>query len=292
MKFSYIYIFFAALVLVSCTDDIELQLDDPAPVLAIDGKLSQDSLSTIRLSEIQNYFASEIPNFSTHKNAQIDLFEDSVQVATYTFNDAEQRFEVNYPVKSEHFYHIEFSLESGDRYVSIPEWVEEVTPIDTLWYEVEESGFGGDDEGRRISVKLNTYEPEGLGDNYQWKAYVNGEYLSEPFDLTFNNDQFVDGQYIFQAEIFDFSEKDYNEYKSKSPTGQVFVTIEQHRTTELYYNFLFQVFQQTAVAGNPFSAPPAEIQGNVHLAGNPLDRVLGYYTVSYYDSKTIEVILP
>lgn len=292
MKLIHFILISMSISLYSCTDDITLNLEDPQPILVIDGKLSQDSLSTIRLSEIQNYFATTLPNWALHKNAQINLLEDSVPVGTYTYNLAELQFELNYPVVSEHSYHLELTLENGEKYISIPEWVEEVAPIDTIWFELEDGQFNDAEEGRNILIKINTLEPAGQGDFYQWKTYINGEYINEPIDLTFSDDRFVDGQYVNQFEVFSFNEKDFNEYKQNSPTGQVVVTIEQHKITELYFNYLNQVFQQTAIVGSPFSAPPAEIQGNVHISSDPLNRALGYFAATYFDAKSVEVIIP
>lgn len=292
MKLSHIFYLFVMVALASCTTDIDLQLDDPEPVLVIDGKLNQDSLNIIRLSEIQNYFASTLPDWNLHKNAAITLFEDSSQVAQYSFNDAKSRFEVTYPIQFDHFYHIEITLESGDKYLSQPEWVEEVSPIDSIWFEVEDSQFNDEEEGRDILILINTWEPEGQGDFYQWKAYINGEYLSEPFDLSFSDDRFVDGQFVNQFEVLSFTEKEYREYRDKSPTGQVIVTIEQHKITGTYYGFLTEVFNQTAIVGSPFSAPPAEIRGNVYQSNDPLKLALGYYAVSHYDAASVEVIIP
>lgn len=292
MKLSYIFAIFSAVTLYSCTDEIQIDLPDPEPRLVIDGKMSQDSVNIITLSEIQNYFANTPPNFNIHKNAQINLFEDSIQVDTYVFNDSLMLFESDYAAQPNHYYHIEMQLSNGENYVSSPEWVEEVSPIDTIWYDIEDGQFNEEDEGQDIIVKLNTYEPAGLGDYYQWKVYVNDEYLSEPFDLSFTDDRFVDGQYVTDFEVFVFNEKKYKEYQDKSATGQVFVRVEQHRITQGYYNFLFEVFQQTVFSGGPFSSPPAEIRGNVYVDGEPLNLALGYFSASNYDSRTIEVIVP
>lgn len=66
------------------------------------------------------------------------------------------------------------------------------------------------------------------------------------------------------------------------------VRIEQLGILEKYFDYLYQVFGQTAgipIVGNP---PPARIRGNLINTTNETQFVLGYFTVAALsDAETI-----
>ena len=287
----YISIIFIVFSLWSCTDIIELELENPEPVLVVDGYLSDlDTTQWIRLSSLENYFADGTPDLSVHKNAIVKLFEDSIDVATYTYIESTQRFEVKYKGVQGKNYQINILLPDGKRYVSSSEEMYTVPLIDSLWYTINEDPGTPGPQGKDFVFSINTQETPGIGDNYQWKTYINDEYQFEVHDLNFSNDILVDGQYIINFEVYGLNKKEFDEIKDESPTGKVFMKIEQSKVSSQYYSFLFLVFQQTRQVGGPFAAPPAEIKGNVHLQGSDNQMALGYFYTASISSKEIEVV--
>lgn len=125
-------------------------------------------------------------------------------------------------------------------------------------------------------IYIETKEIPGLGNYYQWKVYINGEYQDEPFDMIFAEDQFVDGNDIEEFDIYALSEEDILFYTSISDS--ISVRIEQTGISQNHYNFLSDVFSQTAISGGPFSPPPAEVRSNItNTSGG--ERALGIFTV-------------
>lgn len=292
MKFKlYIILFFTIVTVTSCNDVIDLKLDDPKPVLVVDGYLSNhNTMQYVRLSNLENYFSNQAPNYSVHKNAKVVLLEDDSEVGTYSFNQVDQRFELQYKGVVGKAYQIDITLGDGSRYISASELMEAPVPIDTIWYEYNESPGGPGPQGGEILVKINTQEPAGLGDNYQWKSYVNDYYQFESDDLFFADDRFVDGQDVTDLDVFGMSEDQYVNYKASSPTNQVFVTIEQLKISTRYLKYLTLIQQQLFGAGSPFASPPAEIRGNVYKQGEDEVLALGFFYTAGIDSKTIEII--
>ena len=280
-----------AVVFSSCTDKIDLTLPDPEPVLVVDGFITdRDTTQWIKLSSLENYFADPPPNFSVYKNAVVKLLEDGQEVGQYTFMDSTAQFELEYKGINGKWYQIEILLPDGKRYKSEEEFMETVPKIDTIWSVAnlnnpDASAFSAD-----YGVYMNTQETPGIGDYYQWKSYVNGEYQAEPQDLNFTNDQFVDGQYVENFEVFGLSEEDYQEFKANSIDGKVWIKVEQTQISSRYYDFLFLVFQQTLLIGGPFAAPPAEIRGNVYLEGGNEEFALGYFYAASVDTKTVLIV--
>ena len=279
-----------SMIFSSCTDKIDLTLPDPESVLVVDGFISDlDTTQWVKLSSLENYFADSTPDFTVYKNAIVKLVENGNEVGQYTFVDSTHQFELNYQGTNGYGYQIDIRLPNGEHYISAEEYMETVPKIDTMWSvsnidNPDASAFSSD-----YSIFINTQGSPGFGDFYQWKIYVNGEYQNEPQDLNFTNDQFVEGQYVENFEIFGLSQEDYEEYKAESPDGKVHVKVEQTKISSRYYDFLFLVFQQTLFVGGPFASPPAEIRGNVYLQGENEVLALGYFYASSVDPKTVEV---
>lgn len=283
-------ILFIGLSISSCTDIIQLDLDDPEPVLVVDGYISDiDTTQWLRLSNLENYFATDIPDFTVYKTATVKLLEDSIEIANYTFVDSTSRFEMQYQGITGKSYQIDIQLPDGKHYISASEQMFTVPNLDSLWYTVNQDPGTPGPQGKDYVFSISTQETKGIGDSYQWKTYINNKYQFEVHDLNFQNDILVDGQYIYDFEVYGLSKKDYDKIKADSPDGRVFLKIEQSKVTSKYYDFLFLVFQQTRQVGGPFAAPPAEIKGNVALIDDKNQTALGYFYTSSISSKEIEV---
>ena len=284
-KFS---IYFLALILLySCEKKIEIDLEDPEPVLVVEGQVSdQDTIQWVRLSYIQNYNSTSNPDFTLEKNADVTLFENEIAIGGLIFNDSTQRFEIQFKGTLDNSYYVEIVTEDGTKYLSEPETINYVGPIDSLWSVKEDDPFG---DGQSYFIRMNTFETPGLGDNYQWKIYVNGEYQSSPEDIALADDQFVDGQAIVNIDIFIMSVEDFNEFQANSPDGKVFVEVDQTAITRTYFDFLNEVLTQTAFVGSPFDPPPAAIRGNVYKSTDINDRALGFFQAISVESAATEV---
>jgi hypothetical protein len=291
MKFKlYIILVISIFSITSCSEVIELELDDPTPVLVVDGNISNlDTIQYVQLSNLENYFTTNGINFLVHKKSVVKLIENGTNVATYIFNDSTLRFETRYEGIIGNEYQIDILLEDGTRYISANELMEEVVPIDTIWSEFDEDQ-GDNSQRDPVTVLINTKEPVGLGDNYQWKTYVNGEYNNSSGDLFFTEDRFVDGQDILDFDVYGMDMDEYDTFKENSPNGTVYVTIEQSRISYRFYEYLFLVSQQLNDAAGPFASPPAQIRGNVYKQGENEVLALGYFHTSAISSKTTAII--
>ncbi len=291
MKFNiYAFILLLAISLTSCTDVIDLTLDDPEPVLVVDGYISNiDTIQYLKLSSLENYFSQQAPNYAIYKTAKVYLIENGIRVDTFIYEPTTTQFEIRYEGIVANEYQVDITLPDGTRYISAAELMEDPVPIDSLWAEINESPGGPGPQGEDVVVLMNTMEPAGIGDNYQWKTYVNEEYQNAAFDLFFVDDRFVDGQPVNDFEVFGMSGKKYDEYKADSPNGKVIVRIEQIKITYRYLNYLELVFQQLVQIGSPFAAPPAEIRGNIYKQGENEVLALGFFYTASLDSKSVDI---
>lgn len=270
-----IYMLFSFVVLFSsCQDEIQLDLDDPVPQIVIDGCITtKDTVHYVRISSTQNYLSTEKPDFTNEKDATVTLYEDGNLVTQYLFNDSTEQFETNFRATIGRTYVLEIELADGTTYLSEEELTRRVPPVDSLWVEKSTGGFT---EGN-YDIIFNSREPAGIGDNYQWKLYYNGEYQNQPFDLLFAEDRLVDGNLIGEIPLASIDEEKYDELVESSGSDTIRIVLDQTTITRNYYEFLLIVQQQTAFIGGPFDAPPAPIRGNIYRSDDFNERALGFF---------------
>jgi hypothetical protein len=101
-------------------------------------------------------------------------------------------------------------------------------------------------------MNIGTFEEPGTPDYYRWMFYINNEYQNSPFELAITDDQGFDGFCLLGIDVF-------GDTLSLGDTLVVF----QLKTSEAYNNFISTLQAQTGFVGSPFDAPPAPIKGNV-----------------------------
>jgi len=275
----------AATLFTACTDVIDLDLDETERALTVDGRvLTSDSVQWVRLSYTRDYFATGSPDYMAEQNALVLFFENSVLVDTMDFNVQTMRFEIIHEAQVGNSYHIELTTSEGISFFSEEELIRPVLPIDTLFYLFTEDGFSGDEV---YEIYLESQEAPGIGDHYQWRMYINNDYLSEPQDMVYASDEFVDGNYISDFDIFDMELDVYERYLARD--GRVVFRVDQMGISKSYFEFLQGVQEQTAFAGGPFSSPAAEVLGNVFRSDGSRIRALGYFYAASVETNSVEL---
>lgn len=280
-------IIFAVLTIgfTSCTDVVDLDIDEKEDALVVDGRvLTSDSVQTVRLSRTTDYFNPQFPDYEAEKNATIRFYENEAYIGNFVFVDSTNRFQILHQAVVGNSYHIEIETESGESFRSEPETIRQVSEVDSIYYKKEKLTDFFDST---YSVYINAQELPGKGDNYQWKTYLNGNYQNQPDDLTFFNDDFVDDEYIEEALMYVLDQEEFDQRANAN--NEIEVYIEQLGITNSYYDFLFQLSQQSA-SGGPFAAPPAQIVGNIIKENSDEERALGYFYAADVDVSDTIVI--
>ena len=125
-----------------------------------------------------------------------------------------------------------------------------------------------------LAVFINSQETPGPGHYYKWDIFINGRLLNESQNMSFVNDELVDGNYVYDFEIYtDFGnpndENDRNLFLGDT------VYVEQLTISRNAYEFYLGMVNQ-AFAGSPFSVPPANLVSN--LSASDGKRVLGIFS--------------
>ena len=277
--------FLVSTTLVSCTETVDLELDNAQKILVVDGFISNDNQTHyVKLSYTTNVFSNSGPDYTAESGATVVLYENNQVIDTMKFNSATKQFETDKVGTIGNSYSIRIKTEDGTNYFSESETMNRLVPIDTIWSEFNEAtGF----EAEQYVVYIESEEPLGIGDHYQWKTYINGEYMTAPEWIAQAEDRIVDGNRIEEFDIVEIEADDFDKYADSN--DEIDVKIEQLSITKNYYDFLAIMEQQSTDQGGMFSPPPAEIRGNIRKDINKIERAQGYFYAATVHAKSTVV---
>jgi len=309
MKLSGLYLLGLLFVLglSGCQDVIDLNVPDGAKQLVVEGWFTNDSTRArqVQLTWTSNYFDSSTPPPATGATLRVD---DITNGDVFTFTET--------PVGSGiyvtdglgvvgHSYSLNVVID-GIEYESAPQELSFAPEILDIYYTLEESNFGGDPY---YQVFIDTYEPEGVGDFYRWRYFIDGEYYDIPFSLAFARDELVDGNDITEFDLLDAMRFYNNEEASLNDAGvpidsdgdvidniaiigkdSTHVLVEQSTISKEAFEFFNILLEQTAFIGGPFDPPPSPIKGNMIQVNDPDQYALGFFGVSAVELAEIIVV--
>lgn len=258
-----IYLTLFSFILVGCQDVVYIDLPNGKPLLVVDGEISdQPGKKFLKLSYSIPY--DKQGEFPVETNAIIRLFEDGIEVVQYGTDSIPGLYSTSYTGLLGKSYHIQIETQDGDQYHSLPEVLNRVPEIDSIY--APYINFPAPFEDGHY-VLFDTWEPAGMGDCYRWRQYINGVYLNSPTYLLVRDDRLVDGNNLQGFQI------------SFEPllVGDTFY-LEQMSITRNAYNYWTLIFTQTAQVGSNFDPPPAPVVGNIRNTNNEADLVLGYFS--------------
>lgn len=263
----------------SCTERIEVELDETYTRLVVEGNLTTDTMAHLFvLTETTSYFynqpAPPVENASVSISDNLGnkvVLEEKEPGKYYTpanfFGQVDRSYELQIDLTEE--------INGNLRYVaqsSIPP----IAPIDSIGMEFNER-FGKD--GFWI-VKLYATDPAGVENYYQFRVYRNDTLLSDTLNkVSFTDDKLFDGNFTFGIGVAFFN---------NSIAGQRFrvgdtVLLEMGGITKEHYTFMNNVIQSTSFQNPLFGGPPANVIGNIS------EGAFGYF--STFSTTYSELIL-
>lgn len=263
--FPFLYLFL--LVLCSCEDVVEVELQENPPRLVVDASLlwrkgAPGNDHTIRLTTTAPYFEEDVPPAMgatvsvTDVHGRKFIFEE-VAPGIYRNENFISSFGNPYELKIEY---------DGESYLATEEFI----PTPALEYVVQTNngGFGGDNTELRVF-----YTDPGEMDNYYFFRF-----LHESLSIQIYDDEFTNGNLTFAF----FSEEDLDPGEE--------VGFEIQGISRRFYNYMFILRSQSGNGGGPFQTQPTTVRGNVVNITNPDNFALGYFRMSEIDylSYTVE----
>ena len=269
-------------ILSSCQETIEVNLqDDENTTLIVEGGITDEPGIThqIILKTSKPYYDSSSPPVVS--GADVSINDGSTNYIL-----VENKLGI-YETDPDEFtgivgktYILNIALPNGEKYKAT-ETLNSVAKIDSMQWVYEY--FSLADE---YFYKIMYYgqEPKGYGDHYLWNLYINNEQYDDTLRKTqIVDDSFVDGNYVFDFEIYWLTEDEIKEDTSE-------IKVEIKSVSEDYYDFHFQTLMQSVYRGSMFDPPPANVKAtNIRPVGHD-KYAFGFFTASAVDSYTFTLI--
>ncbi len=270
---NYIYFVLLTLILGSCTDVIDVDVEDGGKRLVIEasilwekGTSGQEQL--IKLSESTTYFANEqsIPV----EGATVKVKnEDSGEVYEFTDLGGGDYYINNFVPVAYNNYSLDVSY--NDKSYSAEE---QLIPVPDFTKIEQSTDDGFSDEWIEITSYFIDPEDE---ENYYLASF---DISSKPLlDLRAFNDEFTNGNERFIR----IEDEDLE-------AGDTVTTVLQG-VTKRYHNFMDILIEQSldGGGGGPFQTPPVQLKGNCINPNDANEEVLGYFRLSQYVESSVIV---
>ncbi|HEX4371889.1 MAG TPA: DUF4249 domain-containing protein [Puia sp.] len=306
-------LFLLQLFFCTCVRRITPPIREGAQILVVEGLITTDSISyAVKLSYTGNFLnaSSRIDSNQNFINdAKVVIKDDAgdstlcnlISPGTYQTNDP------NFVGIVGHTYSLEIYLSNGKNYVSTPEKINPVPPIDSISV-VYDSTFITDIRPTQLIVSVNTHDPPGVQNFYRWTAYGYiprkswGASCSYPYPEC--GDPYscscfaLCEQYITTNQLNVLSDKLVNGNEIMQPVfyspiywfGKHFIEVKQYSLNKDMYLFWQQYLQQTNRTGSILDPLPSLLVGNIHNASDSNDVALGYFETSAVVTKRVFII--
>lgn len=254
----FIIIAICSLLLTSCEDVIDVDLNDSAPRLVVEANINKSIedgssiQSWIKLTTTAPFFDEQVPIV---EDAHVKISDEDGDV--YYFAHGGEGYYFGNLIPQEN---IEYTLEIiyDDEVYSASN---KLTPTPPLEYveQRDDGGFFGD------QIELKVYFTDFPGEeNFYFLSALSER--GNRRDVI--KDEFYEGNSIFGIFVADdLAAGDH-------------VRFNLFGITEGYYNYMYILLQQTGSGGGPFETQPATVRGNVINQTNPENYPLGYFRIS------------
>lgn len=252
-----IFLTICTMLLVSCEDVIDVDLNDAQPRLVVESSINilesgARTSRAVRLTTTAPFFDGAVPVVD---DAVVQISDENGIIIPLEYI-GEGLYDATFFPRADVEYTLQIIYKS-ETYSATTKFVPTV-PLEYV-EQRNDGGFSGD----RIELKAYFTDPPGIKNFY----YVKG--VSER-GVTRNviDDEFFDGNLIFSS----YSAEDL------APCDEVQFNL--YGITEEYYNYMSILLSQTGPGGGPFETQPATVKGNIINLTKPENYPLGYFRIS------------
>jgi hypothetical protein len=252
----------AFFVLVSCEEIMNVDfVGNSEKDLVVDGSITTDTAQHIvKLSYTGDYFA--ITEQEMAKGAIVYISDGTDIIPLRELDDGIYATEGSVAGKVGKKYTLNVKLPDGREYTA-SDSLESCAEIDSIRqsdnYNSYMLGYGYD-------VLFYGHEPQPAGNHYMYLLDINNKLYTDTItEVNFASDEFVNGSFVRDYQVFRIRETDLKAVTS-------LVTLEMYSISEAYYDFLSALMVETIWRGSPWDGPPANIPGNVSNGGKGFFR--------------------
>jgi len=228
----------------SCTEKVDLELDDQEPRLVIEAALSNtEGYQFIRVTRSSGYFDNQ--RAEPVSGAIISITDGSTTI-DFRESSAGRYFSVDEVAGVPgNTYFLEVQVD-GEIYTA-SSTMPRAPQIDSIKFELD------DEDPKFYFVKLYAQEDPLPGDYYFWGVYIDNIYLTNSLlKLYFASDNLINGSYLNGLKVQVLEARLGN-----------WVTLQMASITKEFYNYCIGIMRETLYTDDPFQAAPANIQGNI-----------------------------
>ncbi len=263
-----IYLFGGMLILSSCREKIDFDLNDDLPRLVIDATMSTDykrhkieitkTSSFYNQQEAEKISGAQVTVSDGTQNIVFNELMPGVYLSDSVAAQVGKTYQLNVTYQGESYMASSsvFPVSQLDSIVTVQEFdtIPIINEVDSTY-----------------SLGIAITEQAGLGDYYLFKYYINGFLESDTIrEYSFTEDTFIDGISFDFNPLISVYQIDHDNVQS----GDL-ITLEIHSISEDYLDYLAAVLLQTEFRqGTIFDGPASNVGGNIS------NGALGYFFVS------------
>ncbi len=257
---------FVLVVLQSCSEKIDLELNDTYPRLVVEGAITdQPGPHFIKVTSTSSYFTDEAP--TAISDAEVSISDENSTWILQQVEDGVYATDSNFFGVAGHTYQLKITR--GEEEYTASSTLRTVPPLDS----VSIAPYPIMPVIQQIFVHFQ--ETINSADFYLWKVFLNGDDITNtPSQTPFSDDQGLDGIYI-SASIYNIRPDLYT--LSQGDT----INVRMYSIDYEYMMFLVALMRNQGSTGGPFAGPPANIKGNIS------NGALGYFIASAVTESTM-----
>ena len=257
-KFS--FLFFIALLFISCEDVVEVDLPTAEPRLVVEAFINwqegtDGAYQVVRLSTTAGYYETQVPPV---EGATVYI-TDSSNSYSFVHNGAGYYVcDAFLPVTGETY--TLFIEHEGETYTA----TESLLPTPNLLY------------AEHTTEGIRAYFNDPAAENYYMSDFFKYNY---GHDTAVFDDRFVNGNLTYTVR-----------FARDLEPGDTF-GISLYGISKRHYNYMMKLYNIAGGASaNPFQVPPGIVRGNIVNLTNPDNFAFGYFNLS--EGKSLEYIVP
>lgn len=264
-KYIYSTLLAASLLLTSCEEVVDLNLDQHEKRLVINANLftNEDAYNKIKLSYSAPFYADGYQFVST---ATVTITNLSTNI-TYPFAYTDKGVYENNDFKPNVTDTYELTVLLDANIYKATTQVLEAPAIEKI-EQINEGGFTGDSKEVRFY-----YQDDLQTEDYYLEQMID----NEENDFSVSSDLFSNGKLTSSAYFADKEQTNETIYFSLA------------KIDKAYYNYLSKLFSNAAAAGNPFATPTGTLKGNIINTTNENDFPLGYFHISKRENVSFTI---
>ena len=262
----------SSLLFTACEDVIELDTPEGNTRLVVDGLLTdQNELQTVKLNYTAPYFSGQ--ETPPAENALLIIQENGINTDTLA-ETSPGLYQKAFQGQQGKSYSLYIKTADGKEYLSRPQLLQPVPPIDSIYAEYTDGRFSGE---AGYVVMIRTDDPKEVANYYRWRLIINGAYQQGIENLNFGTDRLVNGNKGLGIGF----------YRNRLQPGDS-VAVEQLSISKEAYDFM-SLLRDQASGGSQFSTPPAPVPGNVKSLQEEEQYALGFFMVSAVSARSVTV---